>query len=79
MFIVLNNQAKVYGVDWNLNEKQLISSAAWDHTVKVWDAMRGAPFTESLTSKEDLSIAASDSDSLASFIFLSWLCVRLPP
>mmetsp|Transcript_19901 Transcript_19901/g.46979 ORF Transcript_19901/g.46979 Transcript_19901/m.46979 type:complete len:330 (-) Transcript_19901:96-1085(-) len=33
--------AEVYGVDWNLNEKHLISSAAWDHSVKVWDAMRG--------------------------------------
>jgi len=29
--------AEVYGVDWNLNAKQLVSSASWDHLVKVWD------------------------------------------
>jgi len=33
--------AEVYGVDWNLNEKQLVSSASWDHTVRVWDVDRG--------------------------------------
>lgn len=33
--------AEVYGVDWNLNSKNLVSSAAWDRTVKVWDVMQG--------------------------------------
>jgi len=33
--------AEVYGVDWNLNSKHLVSSASWDQTVKVWDAMQG--------------------------------------
>lgn len=34
--------AEVYGVDWNMNSKQFVSSAAWDGTVKVWDVIQGA-------------------------------------
>lgn len=34
--------AEVYGVDWNLNTKQLVASASWDCSVKVWDVMAGA-------------------------------------
>lgn len=36
------HEAEVYGVDWNLTTKQLISSASWDHSVKVWDVAAGA-------------------------------------
>merc|ERR1719230_1023426 len=35
------HQAEVYGVDWNMNTKNLISSAAWDNMVKVWDVEQG--------------------------------------
>eukprot|EP00927_Polykrikos_kofoidii_P039499 TRINITY_DN33865_c0_g1_i1.p1 TRINITY_DN33865_c0_g1~~TRINITY_DN33865_c0_g1_i1.p1 ORF type:complete len:331 (+),score=52.82 TRINITY_DN33865_c0_g1_i1:156-1148(+) len=35
------HQAEVYGVDWNMNTKELVSSASWDHTVKVWDVNQG--------------------------------------
>merc|ERR1719284_775587 len=35
------HSAEVYGVDWNMNARNLISSASWDHTVKVWDVSRG--------------------------------------
>eukprot|EP00928_Gymnodinium_smaydae_P066880 TRINITY_DN49841_c0_g1_i1.p1 TRINITY_DN49841_c0_g1~~TRINITY_DN49841_c0_g1_i1.p1 ORF type:complete len:333 (-),score=62.59 TRINITY_DN49841_c0_g1_i1:429-1427(-) len=33
--------AEVYGVDWNMNNKQFVSSAAWDRLVKVWDVAQG--------------------------------------
>lgn len=33
--------AEVYGVDWNLNDKNLVSSAAWDNLIKVWDVHQG--------------------------------------
>lgn len=29
--------AEVYGVDWNMNAKNLVASASWDRLVKVWD------------------------------------------
>jgi len=44
--------AEVYGVDWNLNQKNLISSAAWDQTVKVWDVVKGIPIKTFLAHRQ---------------------------
>lgn len=49
--------AEVYGVDWNLNQKQFVSSAAWDHTVKVWDVIQGT-CVQTLRAHQQIAYAA---------------------
>lgn len=49
--------AEVYGVDWNLNTKQLIASAAWDNTIKVWDVMQGTCI-QTYTAHQKIAYAA---------------------
>jgi peroxin-7 len=45
VMLLAGHTAETYSVDWNMFLKDMICSASWDTSVKVWDVLTGKPIS----------------------------------